>query len=257
MSSQPRFQEAPFFASVPETPPLAAATNAAVFAPSPAYPFGAAAPAFSASRPRPVEYQAPFNAAAQPSSGMSALLAAARPSGFARNPVFADGSAAHPADSEAVPPLQAAYDRGFAEGHRAASLQAEAQEAERRRADQAIELRFAQWDDATSHAVAERLRLTIMALCEEAVLPLALDMDGLMARIERAVALLQRATDERKVLLNPADFERLRHRLPQGITAEPHPSLEPGGLRIETADGGIEDGPSQWRQALAEAFHEC
>jgi flagellar assembly protein FliH len=46
-------------------------------------------------------------------------------------------------------------------------------------------------------------------------------------------------------------------RLPASLTVEADPSVERGGLRIETTDGGIEDGPSHWRRALAEAFGQC
>lgn len=192
-----------------------------------------------------------------PSRGMTALLARETSPQFARNPAYSGHAIAAQDAAPPSDPLQDAYDRGYAEALHAATAQAQAQEAERRQMDQQIALRFAQWDDETAKAMRERLRLTVIALCEETVLPLALDMDGLLARIQRAVDMLQRATDERRVLLNPADFERICHRLPEGLSAQPHPSVEPGGLRIETPDGGVEDGPSQWRQALAEAFQEC
>ena len=89
------------------------------------------------------------------------------------------------------------------------------------------------------------------------MLPLALDAEGLAARILAAVAMLRRTQDERRVLLNPDDLLLLEGRLPAGFEVEADPSVERGGLRIETADGGIEDGPSQWRRILAEAFREC
>jgi flagellar assembly protein FliH len=33
--------------------------------------------------------------------------------------------------------------------------------------------------------------------------------------------------------------------------------LERGALRVEAANGGVEDGPAQWRQAIAEALALC
>ena len=130
-------------------------------------------------------------------------------------------------------------------------------ERERDAARGAIELAFARFDEASAAELSERLRQTVHALCEEAVLPLALDAEGLAARILAAVAMLRRTQDERRVLLNPDDLLLLEGRLPAGLEVEADPSVERGGLRIETADGGIEDGPSQWRRILAEAFREC
>jgi flagellar assembly protein FliH len=88
-------------------------------------------------------------------------------------------------------------------------------------------------------------------------MPLAIDPVGLAARIEAAVGLLRRSQDERRVLLNPEDLALVQARLPDGLVVEPDASVERGALRIETTDGGIEDGPSQWRRILAEAFREC
>ena len=34
-------------------------------------------------------------------------------------------------------------------------------------------------------------------------------------------------------------------------------SVERGGLRVETEDGGVEDGPEQWRRAIEEALGSC
>ena len=178
-------------------------------------------------------------------------------SGFSRDPRFsvlwADSAAGAPeTDVEAE-----AYARGYADGsaqERAAALEAE-QEREVRRA--AIELAFARFDEAGAAELRERLRQTVLALCEQAVLPLAVDGQGLATRIERAVAMLQRSQDERRVLVNPTDLELIEKRLPADLNVEADPSVERGGLRIETADGGVQDGPSQWRRILAEAFREC
>ena len=75
-----------------------------------------------------------------------------------------------------------------------------------------------------------------------------------MQRIERAVAMLQRAGDERTIRLNPADIALVSKACRNDWKIVPDASLARGALRIETADGGIEDGPAQWRQAIAEAL---
>jgi flagellar assembly protein FliH len=166
--------------------------------------------------------------------------------------------AAGPAEpAAALDPLADAYQRGCLDGAAAAAEDARRAELERDAQRSAIELAFAEFDAGEAERLRERLRQTVLALCEAAVLPLALDVDGLVVRIERAVAMLQRAHDERLVRLHPDDLALVRQRLPATLRVEPDAGVERGGLRIETPDGGIEDGPAHWRRALAEAFREC
>lgn len=183
-----------------------------------------------------------------------------RSGGFSRDPrfsrVLAHASAATPADPE-PDPVAEAYERGFADGSAQAREAAIAAAAERDMQRGAIELAFAQFDEHSAAELRERLRQTVLALCEETILPVALDAESLAARVGKAVEMLQRAQDERRVLLNPADLALVEDRLPKGVTVEPEPTVERGGLRIETPDGGIEDGPTHWRRILAEAFREC
>jgi flagellar assembly protein FliH len=154
-------------------------------------------------------------------------------------------------------PLNDAYENGYRDGAAMAAEDARQAEAERDAARRAIELAFSRLDADDVVELRERLRQTVLALCEAAVLPLAIDAGGLAARVERAVSMLQRAQDERTVRLHPEDLALVRDRLPGSLKIEPDPSVERGGLRIETADGGVEDGPSHWRRYLAEAFREC
>jgi flagellar assembly protein FliH len=179
--------------------------------------------------------------------------------GFTLDPRFrALASSPAAAAGEAEVDIEAeAYRRGFADGTAQAMQAALEAERERDARREAIELAFARFDEASAAALRERLRQTVLALCEEAVVPLAIDPEGLALRIDKATAMLQRSQDERRVLLNPEDLALVEGRLPAGLLVEADATVERGGLRIETPDGGIEDGPAHWRRVLVEAFGEC
>ena len=102
-----------------------------------------------------------------------------------------------------------------------------------------------------------RLRDTVAALCEQAIAPFALDEEALLRRIDKAVAMLARADDDRVIRLHPEDIALLSPRLPQEWHVLPDAALERGALRVECATGGVEDGPAGWRRAIAEALHQC
>ncbi|WP_347304363.1 FliH/SctL family protein [Croceibacterium sp. TMG7-5b_MA50] len=157
----------------------------------------------------------------------------------------------------AIDPAEAAFDAGRAQGRLEAMEDARREEADRDAARGQIELAFARMNADALVELRDRLRQTVLTLCEETIAPLAIDPDGLALRVEKAAALLRRAQDEKRVLLHPDDFSLIAARLPAGLECAPDPDVERGALRIETADGGVEDGPAQWRRILAEAFREC
>jgi flagellar assembly protein FliH len=180
--------------------------------------------------------------------------------GFSRDPRFSaliDGEGRRQAHEPETDVEAEAYARGLADGTAQAQAAALAAERERDARRQAIELAFARFDEASAEELRERLRQTVLALCEATILPLSVDPEGLAARIDKAIAMLQRGQDERRVLLNPEDIPLVESRLPADLHLQADPAIERGALRIETPDGGVEDGPSQWRRILAEAFREC
>ncbi|MEL7729636.1 FliH/SctL family protein [Citromicrobium bathyomarinum] len=150
-----------------------------------------------------------------------------------------------------------AFARGREEGRAEAMQEIAAQRAEEDAARAAITLAFAKFDEDSARALRERLRETVIALCEDAVLPLALNTEGLARRVEAAAALLQRKTDERVIRLHPSDHALVLPLIDETLTLVADPTIERGGLRIDTDDGGVEDGPGQWRQAIAEALAAC
>ena len=103
----------------------------------------------------------------------------------------------------------------------------------------------------------QRLRDTIAALCETALAPLAKDEAALVRRIERAVAMFARADDERVIRLHPDDLVLVSAQFSDDWQIIPDATLERGALRVESASGGVEDGPAQWRMELAEALAQC
>ena len=56
---------------------------------------------------------------------------------------------------------------------------------------------------------------------------------------------------------DPEDLELVKASVPASLELVADGSVERGGLRVETDDGGVEDGPQQWRRALAEIFDTC
>ena len=178
--------------------------------------------------------------------------------GFTPDPRFAalypDAPAKGHTHSPPADPLALARAEGFAEGHAAAEAEARAQAERAREAGNRLTLAFARLDAELTEQLRQRLIETVAALCEATLAPLALDRTLLAERVKRAAALFSRADDERVIRLNPDDLEAVRAMLPAEWSFLPDPALSPGALRVETASGGAEDGPVQWRRAIAEAL---
>ncbi|WP_220474152.1 FliH/SctL family protein [Aurantiacibacter xanthus] len=189
-----------------------------------------------------------------------ALLALA-PAGFSTDNRF--GRGAPPPVEQVLPeapgpdPLEEAFARGAEEGEVRARAEYELRlaELEARYAGLGCELAEQAIDEG--ERLRSMLRETVVALCEQAVAPFALDHELLARRVEKASAMLMRAADERRIRLNPADKEAIAHLVAPGLVLEDDPSVMPGCIRIETADGGIEDGPMSWADAIREAVGQC
>ena len=166
-----------------------------------------------------------------------------------------------PAEPDLLPephdPLAAAFSEGFAAGYAEAQDQAAEQARLDAAAREGLTLSFARLDRELEEELRLRLRDTVAALCEAALAPMALDEDALTRRIERAVAMLSRADDDRVIRLHPDDLALVAPRLSDEWQVMPDPALERGALRVETSTGGVEDGPDLWRRAIAEALHQC
>ena len=185
-----------------------------------------------------------------------AYAALGRPGSFARDGRYAKPQVPEePVETEDV--AEKAYRAGYEDGQLSARADFDAQLTAERAARSAIELAFARFDAESERQLRDRLLATVHALCEEAVLPLALDSEGLARRVEAAAAMLQRKHDQRIVHIHPEDLELVKASVPASLELVADGSVERGGLRVETDDGGGEDGPQQWRRALAEIFDSC
>ena len=167
-----------------------------------------------------------------------------------------------PASAEApavLDPVAAARAQGYAEGAEAAMQSARAEAADHLAALERLRLSFARLDAEMAERFRQKLMDMVVALCESCLAPLALDTTALAARVERAVAMFARADDDTLIRLHPADLEALQGLLPEDWACAPDAKLERGALRVETRSrgiegGGVEDGPEQWRRAIAEAL---
>ncbi|PEQ14708.1 hypothetical protein B2G71_01490 [Novosphingobium sp. PC22D] len=161
------------------------------------------------------------------------------------------------ADEAASPdPVAMAFTEGFSAGVDQARAEAHSKAEEDAVAREALTLSFERIDRQLEEELRMRLRETVAALCEQAIAPLALDMNMLVCRVEKAASMLARADDERVIRLHPEDLELVSTRLAKHWTIEPDPTLDRGAIRVEGTNGGIEDGPATWRRAIAEALHK-
>ena len=185
------------------------------------------------------------------------------PGGFLGDARFASKRAVPPPPpppgmhAEMPDPIVAAHAAGYDQGIAEARAEAEAERATREAAWRALAIASSRLDTEQTRLLADRLRGTVMALCETALTDAALDPAALARRVESAAAMLARADDDRVIRLHPDDIELVQPRLPADWPLAPDPLLSRGALRIEGRNGGVEDGPEQWHAALVEALREC
>lgn len=185
---------------------------------------------------------------------------------FARDARFVPAAERTLAEAAAMPsvpsepaedPVARAWSEGYAQGaedaHQSGLGESAAADAARHR----IETNLVRMDADLVRQLQDRLRITVLALCEAALAPAAIDPEALARRVTVAAAMLSRAEDARVIRLHPEDLALLHARLPEAWHCEPDPLLERGAIRVEGAHGGVEDGPEQWRRALEDALRQC
>lgn len=151
---------------------------------------------------------------------------------------------------------QCAYERGLAEGREEARIAAEQSCREEIEARGKIGEAFALIEEQCARIMADRLREAAVALCTRTLAPLELDEEMLVKRIDKLIAMVGEA-EKRLIRVNPADLAFLADRLRDQLLVEGDPALPRGSIRLETAEGGIDDGPDVWRRAIEEALRSC
>lgn len=182
---------------------------------------------------------------------------------FARDARFVPAGERTPTEAAAIPrvpeqdPVQNAFADGYAQGAEDARRAAQVEAAEADAARHRIETALMRMDEALLHQLQDRLRQTVLALCDAALAPAAIDAEALAQRVATAAAMLARAEDARVIRLHPEDLALVHARLPEAWHCEPDSALERGAIRVEGAHGGVEDGPEQWRRAIEDALRQC
>jgi flagellar assembly protein FliH len=156
-------------------------------------------------------------------------------------------------------PIAEAAAQSYAQGAADTRAAMEAQAAQDEAARAPLAHAFARIDGELAEQFRQRLMETVVALCEATLAPLALDRDALARRVERAAAMFSRADDERLIRLHPEDLRLIKPQLPKDWHYAPDPALERGAIRVEQRQGGVEgggveDGPTGWRNAIAQAL---
>jgi flagellar assembly protein FliH len=187
--------------------------------------------------------------------GLSLAALAGAGGVFARDIRFAlPGERPAAPDTPAPDPVAAAHARGYAEGAEAGANIVRAEAAAADAARHRIETALMRMDTAETAAFVDRLKDTVLALCHTVLADAAPVPEALVRRVHTAAAMFNRASDDRIIRLHPEDLALIHARLPEHWHCEPDPALERGTVRVETAGGGVEDGPAQWRAALDEAL---
>lgn len=152
------------------------------------------------------------------------------------------------ADEQAI-----AFAKGREQGLAEAAAEAGQAAVERRRLGSGLR----RMDEEMTEQLGRELTETIAALCEATLAPMALDHSLLAGRCEKAAALLGARSVGQMLYLHPQDIPELDDDFTAHWDIRADPALERGSLRIESADGGISDGPAQWRATLAEGLGLC
>ncbi|MFM7377519.1 MAG: FliH/SctL family protein [Erythrobacter sp.] len=158
-----------------------------------------------------------------------------------------------PAEAEPDPHAEAlarAYANGLVAGRAAAEAEGEARAARQR----ALRLNFRALDEAALEVLADDLAATVLHLCDGVIGEAARDPDALRERCIVAARRIGGAAESLVLHLHPDDIALLGEEALAAMRLAPDAALEPGSVVIEGSEGTINDGPAEWRRAIAAAL---
>jgi flagellar assembly protein FliH len=139
--------------------------------------------------------------------------------------------------------------QGFAAGIEAGRREADAEREALKRLASGLESLRAE----PTQGLGMMIAATVERLLHQVVGEVDVCRETLIDRAQAAAALIGDETRPALLKLNPADFARIDSaELP--VVAEADPMLAPGELRLETANGSIEDGPGLRLERLRSAL---
>jgi flagellar assembly protein FliH len=157
-------------------------------------------------------------------------------------------------EGEEPDPHAEALARAYADGLAAGRAAAEAEGEARERRQRALRLTFRALDEAAMEVLADDLAATVLHLCEGVLGEAARDADALRDRCIAAARRIGGAAESLVLHLHPDDITLLGEAALEAMRLVPDPTLEPGSVVIEGAEGTVSDGPAEWRRAIAAAL---
>lgn len=132
----------------------------------------------------------------------------------------------------------AGFSQGFEEGYRAAGDDHAADIEARTRLTTALEMLA----PAPSGTLSTMLSATVVRLVEQIVGEVEIDLDRLVQRCESVAAFIEDSSDKTALHLHPDDVALLEGES-IGVPLVADKNMQRGCVRLETADGWVEDGP--------------
>lgn len=175
-----------------------------------------------------------------------------RPAGFIEGPVWSlsAGVPQTPAPNAGPSAVEEAYAAGEAAGREAAE-QIIAQE---RAVLSQLKTNVIALDESAREALTDQLRQTVLSLCDGLLETVAIDPDALEKRCRKAAERLGSLNEALHLQIHPLDLEILGAAAIPSWKVETDETLPRGTIRVSDRDGAVEDGPDQWRAAIARAI---
>lgn len=166
------------------------------------------------------------------------------------------GMAAIPQPSD-EDPIRAAWKAGFEDGIATEKRLTREMRGEDMEAINGLRDQVRQIDIAAIQMMESRMREAVVALCHQVIDECPVSADRLVARIQTAVRMMTASHNHKSIEVSPEDLPLITGLLPQEWAVRANPDIARGAIRVISPEGGVEDGPEQWKLALEEAIRTC